>query len=74
MEGEDGEEELDIFNTMTTNPKWKEIEAELLPGQAAEDRPDLVARVFKQKKDQLIKDIRFGKIFGNIILIGDDSE
>ena len=31
-----------------------------------EDRPDLVTRVFKLKKDQLIRDIRSEKIFGKV--------
>ncbi|PIA34361.1 hypothetical protein AQUCO_03800159v1 [Aquilegia coerulea] len=33
----------DIFMTVTSNPKWPEIQNELKPGQAALDRPDLVA-------------------------------
>ncbi|XP_024977134.1 uncharacterized protein LOC112514765 [Cynara cardunculus var. scolymus] len=49
----------DIFLTMTCNPKWPEILKELLPGQTAQDRPDLVARVFRAKledlKNQLFK-------------------
>ncbi|XP_034936444.1 uncharacterized protein [Chelonus insularis] len=31
----------DIFLTMTCNPKWLEIEENLLPGQTVADRPDL---------------------------------
>ena len=34
----------DFFITMTCNPHWPEIKAELLPGQSAQDRPDIVAR------------------------------
>ena len=34
----------DYFITMTCNPHWPEIKAELLPGQSAQDRPDIVAR------------------------------
>ena len=49
---------------MTCNPHWSEIQTNLLPGQKHHDRPDLVARVFKLKKDQLIKDITKGAIFG----------
>nr|KAJ0206579.1 hypothetical protein LSAT_V11C500239490 [Lactuca sativa] len=49
----------DIFLTMTCNPNWKEIVDDLLPGQTAQDRPDLVARVFHAKledpKVQLLK-------------------
>ncbi|CAH1432559.1 unnamed protein product [Lactuca virosa] len=44
---------LDIFLTMTCNPKWKEIDDELLLGQSAQDRPDLVARVFHAKLEDL---------------------
>jgi hypothetical protein len=39
----------DLFITMTCNPKWEEIQLELMPHQAAADRPDLVTRVFNQK-------------------------
>jgi Helitron helicase-like domain at N-terminus len=42
---------------MTANPNWPEIQRELLPGQTAADRPDLVARVFKAKMSQLLDDI-----------------
>ncbi len=41
----------DLFITITCNPKWREIQEQLLPGQAALDRPDLVDRVFKLKVD-----------------------
>ena len=32
----------DLFLTFTCNPKWREITDNLLPGQTAADRPDLV--------------------------------
>ena len=51
----------DLMITMTTNPHWEEIEREL-NGPSVQDRPDLVARVFKMKKDQLIDDIMKGKV------------
>ena len=38
-----------LFVTFTANPKWKEIQDELLPGQTASDRSDLDARVFNLK-------------------------
>ncbi|PIA51519.1 hypothetical protein AQUCO_01100400v1 [Aquilegia coerulea] len=41
----------DIFMTVTANPKWPEIQNELKPGQAALDRPDLVARSGKTLSD-----------------------
>ncbi|XP_048568739.1 uncharacterized protein LOC125549342 isoform X1 [Triticum urartu] len=43
----------DIFLTMTCNPKWDEITNELLPGQTAQDRPDIVARVFYGKLEHM---------------------
>ncbi|KAL4571708.1 hypothetical protein LXL04_018473 [Taraxacum kok-saghyz] len=43
----------DIFLTMTCNPKWPEIQNELLPWQKAEDRPDVVSRVFHAKIEDL---------------------
>ena len=59
----------DLFITMTCNPKWTEITDELRPGEKVEDRPDLVARVFKLKKDQLIRDIRSENVFGRVSAI-----
>jgi Helitron helicase-like domain at N-terminus len=50
----------DLFNTMTRNPYWDEIASQLLPGQTVQDRPDLVARVFKLKLKRLLKDIKNG--------------
>ena len=38
-----------LFITFTANPKWKEIVDELLSGQNAVDRLDLVGRVFHLK-------------------------
>src|ERR1700761_2449104 len=50
----------DVFITMTANPNWKEIQDALLPGQTANDRPDLVSRVFELKKRALLDDIKQG--------------
>jgi hypothetical protein len=47
----------DLFITMTCNPKWPEITAALKPGQHANDRPELMARVFKMKLDMLMSDL-----------------
>lgn len=58
---------VDLFITMTTNPKWDEINRELFPGQTAFDRPDLVARVFHLKKEALIYDIYKNGIFGTAV-------
>jgi hypothetical protein len=57
----------DFFITMTCNPHWKEIKDALKEGQNAQDRPDLVARVFKLKKDQLMQDLKSGHVFGKVV-------
>ncbi|XP_043463102.1 uncharacterized protein LOC122501545 [Leptopilina heterotoma] len=56
----------DLFITMTCNPKWREITENLLDGQTASDRPDLVARVFELKKEELIFTIVKKKLFGEV--------
>lgn len=58
---------VDFFLTMTTNPEWDEIKRELFPGQTAYDRPELVARVFKMKKDALLEYINKHGIFGKTV-------
>lgn len=55
-----------FFVTMTCNPKWPEIQKSLVAGQRAEDRPDLVARVFKLKLDAMLDEIYKGGIFGRV--------
>ena len=54
----------DLFISMTANPKWPEITSALLPGQTAQDRPDLVARVFRLKFNELLNDFTHDNIFG----------
>jgi hypothetical protein len=54
----------DLFITMTTNPKWREIEENLHPGQQSLDRPDLVTRVFELKKKEMLNDVLNKQIFG----------
>ena len=69
----------DIFFTMTANPNWPEIQDQLLwevppgPGanhqrrkQKASDRPDIVARVFEERKNAALKDIQNG-LFGRVV-------
>ena len=46
-----------LFITVTCNPMWKEIQDELLPGQKAEDRPDLVSRLFQLKLKAIEEDL-----------------
>ena len=57
----------DLFITFTCNPKWVEITRELREGETVEDRPDIVARVFKLKKDQLMRDLKSGMVFGKVV-------
>jgi hypothetical protein len=63
----------DIFLTMTCNPNWQEILDELLPGQTPQDRPDLVARVFRAKletmKDMLTKNHILGVVKAYVYVV-----
>ena len=54
----------DFFVTMTCNPMWREIQENLRPHQKAEDRPDLVTRVFNEKLKKLRHMILQEKFFG----------
>lgn len=55
---------IDLFITVTANPHWVEVQRELLPGQDPSDRPDLIARVFRLKKEAILHDIIKNGIFG----------
>ncbi|KAK9669021.1 hypothetical protein RND81_13G103600 [Saponaria officinalis] len=61
----------DLFLTFTCNPKWVEIEEFLAgnPGQRPEDRPDIVARIFKIKLDALIDDLTKEAFFGRVLAV-----
>jgi hypothetical protein len=51
---------------MTCNPNWDKITQNLYPGQSAQDRPDLVVRVFRAKLEEL-KNLLFKKhILGKV--------
>ncbi|XP_027177834.1 uncharacterized protein LOC113776981 [Coffea eugenioides] len=56
----------DIFLTMTCNPNWPEIKEHLIDKEEAQNRPDLLARVFhaklEQLKDELLKKCIFGEV------------
>ncbi|XP_021744716.1 uncharacterized protein LOC110710693 [Chenopodium quinoa] len=56
----------DLFVTITCNANWPEIKAELAAGEAAQDRPDLVARIFRAKLVALRREITENKIFGEV--------
>nr|XP_053619327.1 uncharacterized protein LOC128680307 [Plodia interpunctella] len=57
----------DLFVTFTCNPAWPEIVNELMPGQSAIDRHDIVARVFRLKVKKLMSVITKGKIYGEVL-------
>ena len=59
----------DLFITFTCNAKWLEIKnfLSMNPGQKTKDRPDVVARVFKIKLDQLLYDLKQGRHFRRVI-------
>ncbi|XP_042954753.1 uncharacterized protein LOC122291181 [Carya illinoinensis] len=63
----------DIFLTMTCNPNWQEISNELRPHEESQNRPDLVAWVFRAKleelKDRLFKQQIFGKVSAYVYVI-----
>ncbi|KAL0009762.1 hypothetical protein SO802_004870 [Lithocarpus litseifolius] len=61
----------DLFITFTCNAKWPEIELFLSrkPGQKIEDRPDVVAKVFKIKLGQLLNDLKHGRHFGRVLAV-----
>ncbi|XP_072064226.1 uncharacterized protein [Arachis hypogaea] len=56
------------FITMTCNPEWDEIKREVTSiGLKAEDRPDILCRVFNIKLDGLLDDLKEEKIFDKIL-------
>ena len=57
---------VDLFITVTTNPRWPEITQELRPGETPYDRPDLVAQVFHLKKKAMLDDIIKNGVLGKV--------
>ncbi|XP_029651252.1 uncharacterized protein LOC115224483 [Octopus sinensis] len=57
----------DIFLTMTCNPNWPEIQNNLFPGQTVSSRPDLVARVFSIKLQELVIDVTKRYVIGRVV-------
>jgi Helitron helicase-like domain at N-terminus len=51
---------------MTYNPQWPKVQAALLPWQHPEDRPDVLARAFKLKLQQLLNDLKQGHALGSV--------
>lgn len=55
------------FITMTCNPNWPELNVPLAGRpEKVRDRPDLCARVFELKVNELIRDIYDRQIFGKV--------
>lgn len=54
----------DLFLTMSCNPKWSEITQLLDPHQKAQDRFDILTRVFHVNLHKMMKDIVSKKVFG----------
>ena len=57
---------LDIFLTITCNPFWPEIKENLLASDEAQNKPDLICRVFRAKLEELKKDLLKKHIFGKV--------
>jgi hypothetical protein len=57
----------DLFITMTCNPKWEEIISALKPGEIANDRPNLVTRIFFGKSQHLLDELLKKDIFGEVV-------
>ena len=57
----------DLFITFTCNPRWPEIQNELLTGQKSFDRPDLCCRVFNIKLKELMTDLCEKHVLGEVI-------
>ena len=55
----------ELFITFTCNPQWPEITRFVEDrGLRPTDRPDILARVFKMKLDQLVNDLKKENVFG----------
>jgi hypothetical protein len=57
----------DLFITMTCNPSWPEITAALPPGSIWQHHPDIVARVFLMKLNDMLDKICKRELFGKVL-------
>ncbi|PNT11530.2 hypothetical protein POPTR_011G042150v4 [Populus trichocarpa] len=59
----------DLFITFTCNVNWPEIQREIKKSRnyKAEDKPDIIARVFRYKLNDMISFIKSGQPFGKTI-------
>ena len=58
-----------LLITMTCNPQWPEIRDSLPFGIKAENRPELTARVFKAKLEELLNDLVVKHVLGTVVAI-----
>ena len=58
----------DIFLTVTCNPNWPEIKQELRLGEEAQNRPDLIARVFRANLEELKIELFKKQVFGVVVI------
>ena len=56
-----------FFVTMTCNPNWPEVRDALMPGQKHTDRPELLARVFFQYKEEMLRCIIKDQVLGDTL-------
>ncbi|KAL6570058.1 hypothetical protein OROMI_014572 [Orobanche minor] len=56
----------DFFITVTCNPNWPEIREGLLPGEEAQNRSDLVARIFRARNEEFKNEIVTKKLLGEV--------
>ncbi|KAF8115382.1 hypothetical protein N665_0028s0044 [Sinapis alba] len=60
----------DLFLTFTCNPKWPEITRYLHPRNlTAEDRPDILGRMFKIKLESLMTDLTDKQLLGRLFQV-----
>jgi hypothetical protein len=59
----------DLFITFTCNPRHPDVLDNLLPGQQPQDRPDIVARVFKGQVEELLDDLKVKHVFGRPVAL-----
>uniref|UniRef100_A0A0L8HH64 Helitron helicase-like domain-containing protein n=1 Tax=Octopus bimaculoides TaxID=37653 RepID=A0A0L8HH64_OCTBM len=57
---------FDLFITFTCNPKWRDIQSHLFPGQNPLGRHDIILRVFHLKLKKMIDVIRHGQLSGPV--------
>ena len=46
------------------NANWPDITSNLLPGQTAHDRPDLCCHMLKMNLEEIMAELKNGKVFG----------